>query len=96
MSPFIAVEQNADGRLEVFTVGPSGTLHHKWQTAPNGSWAADWATEFLPEPLSGVAVGRNADGRLEVFAQHGVGGKRFRKSQTAPGSNIWSDWAVFD
>jgi hypothetical protein len=90
------IGHNTDGRLEVFVLDREGTLHHKWQTTPNGSWAVDWATEYLPEPLTGVAVGRNADGRLEVFAQRGGLGKRFRKSQTAPGSNSWSDWVVFD
>jgi hypothetical protein len=95
MSPTIAVEQNADGRLEVFSIGPSGTLQHKWQTTPNGSWSS-WASLGGEIFFNRFAVARNADGRLEVFAQRGGLGKRFRKSQTAPGSNSWSDWAVFD
>jgi hypothetical protein len=87
---------NTDGRLEVFVLDYFGTLHHKWQTTPNGTWAADWATEYWPGGFASVAVGRNADGRLGVFAQRSGLGGLFHKSQTAPGSNSWSDWAVFD
>jgi hypothetical protein len=37
-----AVPQNADGRLEVFAVGPDGNLAHAWQNEANTT--SDWTT----------------------------------------------------
>jgi acyl-CoA thioesterase FadM len=34
----LAAGTNADGRLEVFGIGPTGIPLHNWQTAPNGGW----------------------------------------------------------
>lgn len=99
-----AVAAAADGRLEVFAVGPGLTLSHKWQTAPNDGWS-DWFSHGNPQgDTSGAegvfptpAVAAAADGRLELFA---VGGSQadptkerplYHRWQTAP-NNGWSGW----
>src|SRR6266542_4242417 len=89
----LAVGENADGRLEVFAVGPDRALRHKWQLTPgsSGSWSG-WYT------LGGVikaapVVATNADGRLEVF---GVGSDNAlwqrRQAQAGPSSGGWYIW----
>src|SRR5919108_558950 len=55
------VGQNADGRLEVFTIGSDGALWHIWQTTPNGIWS-NWASLGLPARASITSpptVGKN-------------------------------------
>lgn len=62
-----ALGRNADGRLEVFSVGSGGDLVTTFQTAPNSGWSG-WFS--LGGQLVGTpAVGMNQDGRLEVFAR---------------------------
>jgi hypothetical protein len=88
-----AVGRNADGRLEVFTVGSDGALWHLWQTTPGGSWSS-WFSSGQPSVVSlqqDLAVVSNADGRLEVFAA-GSDGAIWHLWQTAP-NGTWSDWA---
>ncbi|MCT7969177.1 hypothetical protein NG799_22945, partial [Laspinema sp. D1] len=84
----IEVGQNADGRLEVFTIGTDSKVYQAWQTTPNGGWS-NW------QQLSGgiaksVTVGRNQDGRLEVFAI-GTDNKVYQAWQTTPNGS-WSNW----
>jgi acylphosphatase len=84
-----SVDQNADGRLEVFAVGTDNALWHIWQTAPNGGWSG-WASlggVITSEPMAG----RNADGRLEVFAR-GTDNALWHNWQVAPNDG-WSGWA---
>ena len=64
----VVVASNADGRLEVFAVGPKGTLETTFQTAPNSGWSG-WFS--LGGDLEGrPSVGTNDDGRLEIFARN--------------------------
>jgi hypothetical protein len=83
------VARNLDGRLEAFMLGSDAKLYHKWQTAPNSGWVADWAS--LGEDTLGAgfwsdpSVGRNKDGRLEVFAVTSTGHVE-HIWQTAPNS----------
>lgn len=84
-----AVGLNSDGRQEAFTIGPDGSLRHRWQTQPNGEWS-NW------ESLGGVItadpdVCNNADGRLEVFAR-GTDNALWHIWQIKPNSG-WSKWA---
>jgi hypothetical protein len=74
------VAKNADGRLEVFGVGPDERIWHTWQTAPNSGWAGGWGELYSPnDRLTSLVVAANADGRLEVF---GVNAQE----------NIWHTW----
>ena len=63
----IAVGQNADGRLEVFTVSGQGSVHHCWQGSrgDSGSWTG-WAELGSGHVAHNIVVGQNDDGRLEV------------------------------
>ena len=85
---FLAVGENADGRLEVFAVAQYNALWHKWQLTPGGAWSG-WNSLGGASELS-PAVGRNADGRLEIFAL-GPGKEVLHNWQTSPGGG-WSGW----
>jgi len=87
-----AVGQNADGRLEVFTVGADGALWHIWQTAPNGTWST-WDSLGKPSnvDLSFPAVGKNADERIEVFTV-GTDGALWHIWQTAADGPWYHTW----
>jgi hypothetical protein len=83
----LIVVQNADGRLEVFTVGGDGNLWHIWQTIPGKAWST-WAslnkppnTYFYAPPVAA----RNADGRIEAFSL-GNDYALWHIWQTAPGN----------
>src|SRR6266700_3711569 len=89
-APFVA--QNADGRLEAFTVGTDGALWHVWQTTPNGT-CSNWASMGLPKAVSITSpptVEKNKDGRLEVLVS-GHDGALWHIWQTVPGS-VWGNW----
>jgi murein DD-endopeptidase MepM/ murein hydrolase activator NlpD len=65
----VAAGTNADGRQEIFVVGPYGFVFHSWQVSPNGFWS-DWnildVSAHFPAS-STPTIATNADGRLEVF-----------------------------
>ncbi len=87
----VAIQNNLDGRLEVFAVGTDNALWHIWQTAPSNGWANGWASRggvILGKP----SVGRNADGRLEVFAR-GTNNALWHIWQTAPNNGWANGWA---
>jgi hypothetical protein len=88
-----SVIQNADGRLEVFTVGTDGALWHIWQNVPNGTWN-QWTSLGTPSNVqlnTGPTVGKNKDGRLEVMVADN-NGVLWHTIQVAPGKD-WNDWA---
>jgi hypothetical protein len=88
----LAVEQNADGRLEAFCGALDGALWHIWQTAPNNGWSG-WASlgAAAGANLTSPAVARDANGRLAVFA---IGGQHtlwhIHQNPTSP--TDWSGW----
>src|SRR2546421_245315 len=87
-----SIAQNADGRLEAFTIGTDGALWHIWQTTPNGTWSK-WASMGLPKAVSITSpptVEKNKDGRLEVLVS-GHDGALWHIWQTVPG-NGWGNW----
>ncbi len=95
----VAVEANADGRLEVFGSNarqPDGqnNVYHAWQLTPGGGWSG-WA--ILPGYLTGVSLARNRDGRLELFGvnTHQPSGQNnvYHAWQLTPGGG-WSGWAI--
>ena len=61
---YIAADQDADGRLEIFYVGTNSKIYHNWQTVPNGGWHGE---EALGGSGQQIASARNQDGRLEIF-----------------------------
>src|SRR6266581_2251919 len=89
-----SMAQNADGRLEAFTVGADGALWHVWQTTPNGVWS-NWFSSGQPaasirNTSTSLAVSQNLDGRLEAFTS-GHDGALWHIWQTVPG-NGWGNW----
>jgi acylphosphatase len=80
-----AVGVNADGRLEIFAVGPKGNMVTAFQTAPNGGWSG-WFS--LGGNLEGIpAAANNEDGRIEVFARS-AGGTMEHAWQDAPNGKM--------
>ncbi len=89
------VAQNADGRLEAFTIGSDGALWHVWQTTPNGLWS-NWFSSGQPtasvrNTSLSLTVSQNLDGRLEAFTT-GSDGALWHIWQTTP-NGAWSNWA---
>jgi hypothetical protein len=95
--PTPGVNQNADGRLEVFIPGSDGALWHIWQITAGGSWHNSWFSSGQPSTTVGIffpaGVIQNADGRLEVFAL-GRDGALWHIWQTSPNGN-WNTWTSF-
>jgi hypothetical protein len=91
---WLAVGNNADGRLALFAAGSNGEIYHTWQTTANNEYGWNIWTGF-GKPSSGAllttpSVGQNQDGRLQVFS-NGSDGKLWYKVQVAPNS-YWSSW----
>jgi hypothetical protein len=87
------VVANADGRLEVFGVGSSGTIWHTWQTQPGGPWVGNWSELYTDnDRLATLAAARNADGRLEVFGVSSSG-TIWHTWQTQPGGPWVGNWS---
>ncbi len=87
-----SMAQNADGRLEAFTVGTDGALWHIYQVAPNGTWSS-WTPRGKPPNLTAINapfVDKNADGRLEAFTI-GSDGALWHIWQITP-NGLWSNW----
>jgi hypothetical protein len=87
----LAVGPNQDGRLQVFAVDTTGSLHTLYETAP-GVWSA-WnvlAPPAASPTITQLVVGQDPDGRLEVLAV-GTDGTLRRIAQTAP-NNGWGSW----
>jgi hypothetical protein len=51
------VNNNADGRMELFARGSDRALWHRWQTAPNNGWSG-WAS--LGGVIDSIEVAQNA------------------------------------
>jgi hypothetical protein len=88
------VQQNQDGRLEVFAIA-RGEIFNLAQVNRNGGWRNFWSSKGRPASITNAnlrsyQVGRNADGRQEIFAL-ADDGALWQKWQTAP-NNGWSEW----
>jgi hypothetical protein len=91
--PSGAVISNADGRLELFALGPGGQIDHIWQHSPNGLWSTWQSVAGLPVGVSFFAfeIARNADGRLEVFALAESSSHLYHSWQVGAGG-AWVPW----
>lgn len=81
-----AVARNADGRMELFTIGSDGAVYYKYQVTPNSGWSSWYSLGGFAKQ---IAVGTNADGRMELFII-GSDGAVYNRWQVAPNSG-WSD-----
>jgi hypothetical protein len=91
----LALMQNQDGRLEVFTLAGDSAVWHAWQTVPGEEWTG-WHTLGKPSQQvrlqSTPALARNQDGRLELFAK-GTDKAVWHCWQQEPGSGHWLAWS---
>jgi hypothetical protein len=90
--PFLGINTNADGRLEVFTIDSQGALWQIWQTSPGGGWS-HWSSldgPSAPQTVGFARVAKNADGRLEVFVWD-KDNVPWQIWQTTP-NGTWSSW----
>lgn len=99
----IAIEQNSDGRLEVFAIGGDGALWHTYQPKPGkGPWIG-WSSLGKPSSIlyfDNPTIFNNKDGRLEVFAtgytmgtlSPYMGGELWHISQSKPSKGPWTTW----
>jgi hypothetical protein len=96
------VTRTADGRLELFAIGPGNILQTMWQTAPNNNSWTNWVPFGGPRviemavPRTGAELdklGQNEDGRMEIIVL-GDDGFLYDRWQVAPNGD-WSDWTVF-
>jgi hypothetical protein len=85
------VGRNADGRLEVFTIGFDGDVWSMPQAAPNGGWGA-WAYFGKPtgRTISSLVVGQEQDGRQTIYVL-GDDKEVYFNYQTII-NNGWSGW----
>jgi hypothetical protein len=83
----LIVDQNADGRLEIFAVGDDGAVWQHYQTAPSNGWLAPgtWISRGHPPgiALESLSIGCNLDSRLEIFAA-GEDGAVWHQWQSVP------------
>lgn len=87
----IALGQNADGRLEVFTIaGVNGACYHNWETASNSPTAWNGWTSLGGTWNEAVrpVVASDQNGALEVFLV-GNTGYLYHNFETGTG---WSGW----
>lgn len=87
--------QNADGRLEVFTVADDGQVWHRWQQRADDpeSWEQSWHSLGEPGKFSEVAVVLDASARLTLIAISSDGLELWQRTQVTPsdgwGPNPW-------
>jgi hypothetical protein len=89
-----SVEQNSDGRLELFMLGNDLHLYHKWQLQPNDNagWSG-WAS--LGDPVAADSVPQvilNNTGHLTVFQATGGEFATSRVRMISQTANGWSNW----
>ncbi len=78
---------NADGRVELWTINNNKNPSHRWiQT--DGTWSA-WQTIGCPVDLMELAGAAHPNGHLEVFAK-GTDGNVYHSWQTGP-NGTWQD-----
>lgn len=94
----VAVGQETDGRLTVFTAGTGlPSLSAVQQTTPGNGWSA-WMSiansEILAPMVDALVVGRNQDGRLQVFVIYPSGpfGAGVWYSDEQSPNETWNEW----
>jgi hypothetical protein len=104
----VSVLANFDGRLEIFGIGRTGGIFHRWQLAPGDS--SRWSLMAqMDGQLNSIAVARNRDGTLQVFGTNPLGniftrhqilgGDRdpsLQLAQPLPATDSWTPWKSID
>ena len=84
----VAMTTSHDGRNEIFYVGSTGVLMHRWQTTVGDAYPNE---EGFSASILKTAATRNQDGRLEVFAV-GDNSHLFNKWQVQPNTPWHNSW----
>ncbi len=92
----IHVEQNQDGRLEVFVTGDDGNMWHIFQAVRDANWVDQWESLGRPDGLAAPgfnqAVVRNEVDELEVFVNSPDTGELWSIWQDAPNGGWAANW----
>ncbi len=85
-------ESNADGRMALAGVTPSGEIWLREQIVPGVNTYSNWVRlSGAPGPIGRAVMARNASNQLQIFATTHQG-QIFYRSQLSPGSRQWSGW----
>jgi hypothetical protein len=90
-------EPNADGRLALAGLTPSGELWIREETTANSNVWSNWSRLSAAPgsvPIGRVVMAHNLSNRLQIVATTHQG-QAYYRSQLAPGSRQWSAWTAF-
>ncbi len=93
----VSAEPNADGRLALAGLTPSGEVWLREETSAGSNAWSNWLQlSGVPGavPIGRVTMAHNLSNRLQVFATTHQG-QAYYRSQLAPGSRQWSAWTSF-
>jgi hypothetical protein len=65
----LRVRRNADGRLEVFGVGPDNRIWHTWQVSPNDGWVGAWNELYSPGDRLVIAKSSISERRFSLQSE---------------------------
>jgi hypothetical protein len=93
----VNAEPNADGRLALLGLTPSGEIWLREETTASSNTWSNWAKlSAVPSsvPVARVSMAHNRSNRLQIFATTHQG-QAYYRSQLAAGSRLWSAWTAF-
>jgi hypothetical protein len=93
----VSGEPNADGRLALLGLTPSGEIWLREETVAGSNVWSNWSRlSAVPGavPIGRVAMAHNLSNRLQMFATTHQG-RAYYRSQLAPGSRQWLAWTPF-
>ncbi len=93
----VSAEPNADGRVALAGLTPSGEIWLRAETTANSDVWSNWTRlNGAPNsvPIGRVAIAHNLSNRLQIFATTHQG-QAYYRSQLTPGSRQWSAWTQF-
>jgi hypothetical protein len=93
----VSAEPNADGRLALVGLTPSGEIWLREETSAGSNAWSNWTRlSGVPGsvPIGRVSMAHNLSNRLQIFATTHQG-QAYYRSQLAPGSRLWSAWTPF-
>jgi hypothetical protein len=85
----LAVEQDADGRVDLLAIGTDDAVWHNRQAAPGEAFGG-W--QSLGNQVRQIATGRDAEGRLAVFGVGRDDSAVCENRQTIP-DGAWAGWS---
>lgn len=93
----VSAEPNADGRLALAGLTPSGEIWLREETSAGSNQWSNWtrlSNSPSSIPIGRVTMAHNLSNRLQIFATTHLG-HAFYRYQFGPGSRQWSTWIQF-